>query len=228
MKLWDLRTATGMVLVAAAGTLAGGSVVVYDNSDGTFFWKLSIRDVDGTPYPGTFLDITQPATQSGEQRPGTMGKWYKPNGASDEPAVRDLIGEAGVETAKTTKEVTIDWNGFHFVGQHPTRDYAPGESVTASDNWNKASRYFYHLPFSYSLEEGTPAIGDPAYLGVRVKMADNQWHYGWIYFTEYQWPSKWAYETDANVPIQVPVPGPSVALFASVVGLSLSSRRHRG
>lgn len=78
-----------------------------------------------------------------------------------------------------------------------------------------------------SLEEGTPAVGNPAYLGVRVKMADNQWHYGWIYFTEYAWPTMWAYETEPNVPIQVPVPGPAVCAGLIVCGLGLSSRRHR-
>ncbi len=220
-----LGTTMGTALLAAAGGFSRGSVVVYDNSDGAFFWKLGIHDVNNTLYPGTILDITQPATQTGEQRSGTLGKWYYPNQASDEPALRRLIGEEGAQAAKTTAGVTIDWNGFHFTSQHPTRDYAPGEVVTESDNWGISSTYFYHLPFSYSLEEGTPAIGDPAYLGVRVKMTDNQWHYGWIYFTEYQWPVKWAYETEAIVPIQVPVPAPAAVTLMSVAGLGLCSRR---
>ncbi len=223
---WRLRTLLAHVLLCAwvCETPSLGGVVTYDNSAGTFFWQLSIRDVDGTPYPGTFLDITQPPTQSGEQRPGSLGKWYRPNQASDEPALRQLICESGVQVAKTTDYKFISWEDQVFVVK-PIRDYTAGETVATSDNWVVGETYFYHLPFSYSLEEGTSAIGDPAYLGVRVKMADNQWHYGWIYFTQYAWPTMWAYETEANVPIQIPVPGPGVGAVAVVVGLGLTCRR---
>jgi hypothetical protein len=129
-------------VIAGAGLLgltvqaADAVVVIHDNSDQTFFWKLSIRDVDGTPYPGTFLDITKAASeQTGEQRQGTIGKWYFPNNASDEAARRQLIGESGFQTAKTTDSVVIPWKDQWF-NVRPTRDYAPGESVSASDNWS--------------------------------------------------------------------------------------------
>ncbi len=223
---WALP-ALSLTFVSLCETPSLGGVVTYDNSAGTFFWQLSIRDVDGTPYPGTFLDITQPPTQSGEQRPGSLGKWYSPNQASDEPALRYLEGQTGLQTARTTDLVVLDWNNTHGATR-PTRNYEPGERVTESDNWNTASIYFVHLPFSYSLEEGTPLIGDPSYLGVRVKMADNQWHYGWIYFTDYAWPTMWAYETEANVPIQIPVPGPGAGVFALVGGVGVGFRRNRG
>lgn len=58
-------------------------------------------------------------------------------------------------------------------------------------------------------------------------MADNQWRCGWICFTEYAWPLKWAYETKANVPIQVPIPAPAAGACMVVLRLGLSSRRHR-
>ncbi|MCC6425207.1 MAG: hypothetical protein IT435_00165 [Phycisphaerales bacterium] len=220
-----MAAAVGLAMLAAASQPSWGAVTVYDNSDGTFFWKLSIRDVDGTPYPGTFLDITQPPTQSGARRPGTLGKWYYPNQSSDEPAIRNLIGETGVQTARTTDLVTFPWDDIH-IQTRPIRDYDPGERVEASANWHVGAPYFFHLPFSYSFEEGTPGIKDPTYVGIRVKLADNQWHYGWIYFTEYQWPMMWAYETEPNVPIQVPIPEPTGASLI-VCGLSLSFRRHR-
>lgn len=218
-------------VIAGAGLLgfavqaADAVVVIHDNADQTFFWKLSIRDVDGTPYPGTFLDITKAASeQTGEQRPGTIGKWFRPNQSSSSPGLRMFIGESGLQTAQTTDSVLIPWKE-HWFNVHPTRDYAPGESVAASDKWSVDSIYFWHLPWSMSFEVGSPGIGDPAYLGVRVKMADNQWHYGWIYFTEYQWPLAWAYETEPNVPIQIPVPGPSVGICFVLSSLSLRFRR---
>ncbi|MCC6426199.1 MAG: hypothetical protein IT435_05205 [Phycisphaerales bacterium] len=220
-----VRSAMCATLLAGVIAQAGAAVVVYDNSDGTFFWQLGIHDF-GTDYPGTFLDITQPPTQSGEQRPGTLAKWYFPNWSSDEPAIRQLVGEAGVQIARTDDLVILPWDDSQ-VASFPVRDYQSGEMVTSAASWRWGAPYFFHLPFSFSLDEGTPAIGDPAYVGVRVMSADNQWHYGWIYFTEYAWPVMWAYETEANVPIQIPVPGPGVGAGVCVCGLGLSSRRHR-
>lgn len=216
--------AAGIALLSGMCAAAAGSVVVYDNSDGTFGWEIGVHDLDGSLYPGTFLDITQPPTQSGDQRPGAFGKWYYPNFASDEPAIRRLIGESGAEAAKTTDVVSLYWND-HYVHVRPTRDYAPGETVSVSDNWSTSSTYFYHLPFSSDLSQGTPAIGDHAYLGVRVKMTDAQWHYGWILFIDFKTPVMWAYETEPNVPVQIPVPGPSAAGLVIVVGLGLRSRQ---
>lgn len=215
----------GLSLVGGAAGPTDAAVVVYDNSDGTFFWQLGIHDF-GTDYPGTFLDITQPATQSGDQRPGTLGKWYFPNSSSHEPAIRQLVGEAGVQVARTDELVILPWDDSQ-VASYPVRDYQPGETVASAASWRWGAPYFFHLPFSYSLEEGTPAIKNPTYVGVRVKLADNQWHYGWIYFTDYAWPMMWAYETEANASIQIPIPGPGVGGCMIVCGLGLSSRRHR-
>ncbi|MCK6477295.1 MAG: hypothetical protein L6Q35_10735 [Phycisphaerales bacterium] len=205
-----------------------GSVVVFDNSDNQFFWEIGIKPIGAAEIPGTFLDITQPPSQSGERRPGTLGKWYRPNESSDSAAVRYLIGELDVQTARTTDLVKIKWSD-DFPPYHvwATRDYLPGEHVGEDARWDTESPYFFHEPFSSSLDEGASAVGDPAYLGVRVKMADNQWHYGWIYFTEYKWPAMWAYETEPNTPIQVPVPGPSIGMSAMVGVFGLCSRRNR-
>jgi hypothetical protein len=218
---------SGAIGVALFATAARAEVVVFDNTDGTFDWRLGTIDIDGTFYPGTFLDITKSAAeQTGERRAGTIGQWYRPNNASDAPAIRSLIGEDGVRTAKTTDTVRITWNDqFFFV--KPTRDYAPGESVSVSDNWKLESTYFWHLPFSISLKVGSPAIGNPAYVGVRVKMPDDQWRYGWILFSEYQFPMAWAYETEPNTPIQIPVPAPAGAAMCLATGVMMSLRRQR-
>jgi hypothetical protein len=219
---------SGAIGVAVFAGAARAEVVVFDNTAGTFDWRLGTIDIDGTFYPGTFLDITKSAAeQTGERRAGTIGQWYRPNNASDSAPRRQLIGEDGVRTAKTTDTVRITWND-QFLFVKPTRDYTPGESVASSDNWDLASTYFWHLPFSISLKVGTPGIGDPAYLGVRVKMSDDQWRYGWIYFTDYTTPLMWAYETEPNTPIQIPIPAPSVVGFivlAGVRGIVMRSRR---
>jgi hypothetical protein len=217
---------SGAIGVALFATAARAEVVVFDNSDQTFFWKLGTIDIDGTLYPGTFLDITKSAAeQAGERRPGTIGKWYRPNDSSGSPAFRQLIGEEGVRIAETTDVVRITWND-QFLFVKPTRDYAPGELVSESDSWKLGSTYFWHLPFSTSFEGGTSGIGDPAYVGVRVMM-NNQWHYGWIYFTEYQWPLAWAYEAEPNTPIQIPVPAPAGAAMCLATGMMMSFRRQR-
>ncbi|MCC6428041.1 MAG: hypothetical protein IT435_14625 [Phycisphaerales bacterium] len=213
-----LGTCAGIAMFGAATELAGAAVVMHDNSEQTFKWTRGL--FSGEPvYDGTFLDITKPASeQSGERRPGTIGRWYYPNQSSSYWALSFLWGESGAEIARTTDWVWIDWQDL-ILKVKPARDYAPGEFVTSSDNWIYQTDYYWHLPFDEKYETGSPGIGEPAYLGVRVKMADNQWHYGWIYFTDYQWPLAWAYETEPNTPIQVPIPAPSAGMLM-LVGIS--------
>ncbi len=215
----------GMTCLAGLCRETSGAVVVYDNTDGTFGWEIGVRGLDGSVYPGTFLDITQPPTQTGEQRAGTLGKWYYPNFASDEPALRRLIGEDGVESARTTDVVSLYWNDHHYLHVRPTRDYSSGEAINAGDNWNGGSTYFYHVPNSSDLGKGTPAISDHAYLGVRVKMTDQQWHYGWILLIDYKTPVMWAYETEPNVPVQIPVPSPAGGSIVILAGFGVHPRR---
>ncbi|MCC6425215.1 MAG: hypothetical protein IT435_00205 [Phycisphaerales bacterium] len=212
-------------MLASATSVSNAAVVVYDNSAGTFWWYSGVRPFGDPETPGSFLDITQPPTQTGERRPGTMGKWYRPNNASNEPGTRFLDAETGVQTARTNNWVDIYWKDAIFQAM-PTRDYEPTEIVTAADNWRDQSTYFWHHPWDATFDVGTPGIGKDAYLGVRVKMTDNQWHYGWIHYLNYMTPVAWAYETEANVPIQIPVPSPSAGLFLFMMGLGLRSR-HR-
>ncbi|MBX3392560.1 MAG: hypothetical protein KF787_07920 [Phycisphaeraceae bacterium] len=203
---------------------ARAAVVVYDNRDGEFLWELSVI-YDSSEYPANFLDITQPPSQSGERRPGTIGKWYRPNITSSGWGTRFLRGESGVETAKTSDWVMINWNGNDYLLQ-PTREYLSGERVQSSDHWNIASTYFYHLPWTWDLTKGTPAISEAAYLGVRTRIA-GRWHYGWILFTEYKWPAMWAYETTPDTPIEIPIPAPGAACIL-LAGSMLITRRRRG
>jgi hypothetical protein len=206
------------VSLAAALSLqsATAAVVVYDNSDGTFGWQIGLRDLSGIQRYGTYLDITQPPTQSGEKRAGTITKWYYANSSSSEPALRYLDGEGNAQTAGTTNDANA------------TRDYNAGELVGSSDNWSGGNVYYWHLPFSSDLTTGTPVITENAHLGVRVRLADNQWHYGWIHFIDYRTPIAWAYETEPNVPIQIPVPSPSAAtMLLALSTTAIATRSHR-
>lgn len=204
---------------------ASAAVVVYDNSAGTFGWQIGLRDLGGVYRYGTYLDITQPPTQSGERRPGTITKWYYGNSSSSEPAICYLDCEGdNIVTAETSDLVKIIWREEVF-NVYTTREYSVGESVQGLDNWRDQSSYYWHLPFSSDLTTGAPAISANSYLGVSVKMADNQWHYGWIHFVDYKTPIAWAYETAPNVPIQIPVPAPTSGIIAMTLCSIISMKR---
>lgn len=213
--------------VSMAAGQAAGAVVVHDNSAGTFKWTLGLHDVDGSEIPGTFLDITQPPTQDSHRRAGAFGKWYWPNQSSSSPGTRRLLGEAGAEIAKTSEKIDILWKDSVFQVM-PPRDYDPGEPVTTHDNWSHfAVPYFWHLPFSVDLNTGTPGFDKDVYLGLRVKLTDNQWHYGWIHFIDYYNPVMWAYETEPNVPISISVPSPAIGTSILMLTLGACVQRRR-
>jgi hypothetical protein len=218
----------GAGLLGFAVQAADAAVVIHDNFDGTFKWTTGM-DLPGDDFgelPGALLDITRPASeQTGERRPGTIGQWYQPNQSGSTPALRILYGEEGVETPLTDDPVPLFWNN-EWIVPRVTREYLPGESISAQANWKRASPYFFHLPFQDSLSQGTPAISSLAYVGLRVKIA-NRWHYGWILFAEYDIALQWAYETEPDVPIQVPVPAPSAGILMMAGACYFTQRRRR-
>lgn len=205
---------------------AQASVVMHDNSSGQFTWQSGISQMEGE-WPGTFLDITQPASQSGARKNGAFGKWWNPNIALHDPAFRYMTGEPGAEVAQLTDPKLFDWNGGtnNFIG-YTLREYFTAEHVQSEARWRANAIYFVHLPNSMSLSGGTPCISDLAYVGVRTKIA-GQWHYGWILFADYDTPLAWAYETEANTPIAIPVPTPSAGLVLIAAAGVLVPRRSR-
>ncbi|MCC6427029.1 MAG: hypothetical protein IT435_09440 [Phycisphaerales bacterium] len=223
-----LGTCAGIALLAAAIECAGAAVVIHDNFDGTFKWVtgLDVPGDDVGEYPGTLLDITRPASeQSGERLPGTIGKWYRPNQSSSSAARRFLYGEDGVQTPLTDEPVVLWWND-QWIAPKVTREYFPGEVISSQADWKGSSTYFSHAPGSDTLSEGTPAISPLAYIALRVKIAD-RWHYGWILFAEYDIALQWAYETEPDTPIQVPIPAPGGAFVALLGGIFVIKRRRR-
>lgn len=140
-----------------------------------------------------------------------------------------MRGEPDAQVARTSDLTILDWNGGHSnFAAYTLREYQPGEAVSTEARWEVNAPYFIHLPNSSDLSQGTPAISEHAYVGVRTKLA-GQWHYGWILFTEYKWPAMWAYETEPNTPIDIPVPAPHAAaglMFLAAAGV-LAPRRSR-
>lgn len=213
---------SGAGLLGIAAGVSEAAVVVYDNSGGEFEWKLGVKfpngDVDSL---GTFLDITQPPSQSTEQRPGSFGKWFRWNHSSSEPARSVIQGVQSndAEQVPTIKQ-TLIWNGM-TIKPITIRQYAAGESTSPSHGWEWGATYFYHLPFTPSFEGGTPAIDTLSYLGARVKK-NGKYHYGWILFQDYSTPIAWAYETTPDTMITIPAP-----FLAGVCGLLLLACHRR-
>jgi hypothetical protein len=206
--------------------IAAAAVVVHDNRDGTFKWVISIDLFGADDIKGTFLDITQPPSQSGAEMSHTFGQWYVPNQTSSEPGFQIISGVSNsiAQAAKTTDFVLIEWNGTSAL-QKPLREYFFNEAVSASDNWQGIGVYFYYLPGYDDFNHGTSAISNLAYLGVRTKI-NNKFHYGWILLEDYTNPVMWAYETIPETPIQIPVPAPP-GVLALVCAALIHSRRQR-
>jgi hypothetical protein len=215
MTVFDLLAAMLAGMITLASTAANAAVIVHDNADETFQWKRSVHIFGSEDIIGTFLDITQPPTQSGTLVSGSFGRWYYPNITGSEPGLSRIISTGSSETARTTGSIKLYWNN-QDIFVTPTREYTPSELVISDANWRSASTYFYHNPFSDDFVNGAPAISSLAYVGVRIIESEG-YRYGWILLEDYTKPVMWAYETQIGVPIQIPVPGPGVAsgvLFA--------------
>ncbi|MCC6428098.1 MAG: hypothetical protein IT435_14910 [Phycisphaerales bacterium] len=221
--LGTIGAVAGTGLLGITAEFSDAAVVIYDNSAGEFEWKLSERMVDGsTGALGTFLDITQPPSQSTEQRSGSFGRWFRWNSSGSEPAQSFIEGYQNndAEQVPTIKQ-TLIWDGM-TIKPITIRQYAEGESTSPSHGWEWQGVYFYHLPFTPSFEGGTPAIDTLAFLGARVKK-NGKYHYGWILFQDYTTAIAWAYETIPDTMITVPAP-----FSAGVCGfLFVASRRRR-
>jgi hypothetical protein len=214
----------GAIGLTATADIARAEVVVFDNTAGTFNWKVSISDLFEVDY-GSFLDITQPPTQSGERKSGSFGRWLGLNVSGGDPTVRDIVAVGDSEVADIGYQIEVDWNGM-TLGTHSIREYDAGEYVDSSAAWRFGCQYFLHLPFSTDLNTGTPLISTLAYLGVK-RVVGNQINYGWILLKDYTKPVIWAYETEPNTPIQIPVPTPAGLAVGGIVGVFASLRRSR-
>ncbi|GMV26652.1 MAG: hypothetical protein AMXMBFR58_26830 [Phycisphaerae bacterium] len=221
------RTAVWLLLVFVPAAALNGSVVAYTNAGGQFTWDTGEYYDSLGEFPGNFLDITQPASQLGARKNGAFGKWWVANIALHDPAPSYMRGEPGAEVAQITDPKLFDWNGGtnNFIA-YSLREYGPGERIRSDARWRENAIYFIHLPNSMSLSEGTPCISDLAYVGVRTRIA-GQWHYGWILIADHDVPLAWAYETEPNTPIDIPIPAPSAGLIFLAAAGVLAPRRSR-
>jgi hypothetical protein len=216
----------GAIGVAVFAGSAGAEVVIHDNRDGTFKWERTIKFVAGDPVYGTFLDIRKPPTQSGERLPGTLGSWFRFNNSGSTPGRYQIEGyDQDVRVAIEDTEKKFTWNG-QSLSLQPLRAYAAGEMILPNHLWPSTAMHYLSLPFIYDFQGGTPLIPDLAYFGVRVKTGTNQYNYGWVLFENWTNPLIWAYETEINKPIQVPIPSPGSWLIA-VIPLTMTARRSR-
>jgi hypothetical protein len=208
----------------ATATIARSDIVVFDNSDGTFFWEQGYVGYS----TGTFLDITQPATQSGERLPNTFGSWFSVGEGTPHWNIASIRGDGPARVvAEDEPTVLIDETGtaqdFYFV-----RELGIGDIVAPDMNF--ATRPPTFVGNSYTNPDTYVPIDLPAYIGVSFEI-DSATHYGWILVewanNDYDHPVRplaWAYETDANTPIRIPGPGGLTLLGLAAV---LGPRRRR-
>lgn len=204
-------------IIACAGIAAfvlsaalHAEVIVHDNSDGTFEWDFRYYNSGGGEWvEGNALDITQPPTQSGEYSPnGLYYFWYEAFTSCD--LVTRSIGrldDGVVRVASSGVEEVVQSCGQYFVT--PIAEFESEEAVGPDATYVESEPASV---FSWNAS-AIPFLGDHAYIGVRLEI-DGAFHYGWI---EVEWqptpaysarylPQSWAWETESDTPITIPVP----------------------
>lgn len=218
-------SATACLIAASA---ASGSVVRFQNTGGQFDWRFT---VDGDSTHATWLDITQPASQSGFEDTASFGL-RRFTGFStphfNEDRIYGVTSEARIVRRDAAifleDEEGID-NAFGFA-----RSFAPGADIGPGMNFQQTAHIAVTNFYTTPMIERTLPTG---YVGVSVLQSDGV-HYGWIRLAAVENPGgvyidydlvSWAYETLPGVAIAVPAPNAGLAL----VGLSLCglARRRR-
>ena len=109
------------------------NLVIRDNANGQFEWKLSVDTHSGSPRYGTFLDIRVSAeNQAGTESSTTLSNWFSANLADDEPATRGIVADSKVHVA-WGPPVGYDWFG-QTQYSYALRDYSLDEQVGPGDD----------------------------------------------------------------------------------------------
>lgn len=212
--------------IAASGVSA--SVLRFHNTGGQFDWRFSI---DGDTTHATWLDITQPASQSGFEDLDSFGL-RRFTGFStphfNEDRLYGVTADAKIVRRDAAiflqDEEGID-NAFGFA-----RSFAPETHIGPGMNFQQSAHIAVTNFYTSPLIERTLPTG---FVGVSVLKSDGV-HYGWIQMAAVENPGgvyieydlvAWAYETAAGVPIVVPAPSAGMGLLGmSLCGLA---RRRR-
>ncbi len=218
----NVTEATSALALMFLTSAAHAAVVIHDNRDGAFQWTRTLYFGDGNPQYGTYLDIRQSPQQSGEHTPGSFLNWFSFGFTGSSPGIFSIESRDGGEIAFNEEPKHYTWNGGPITTT-PVNEFLPGEQVDQEFRWEAWGMHFFALPFSVSMDGGTPLIEPLAFLGVRIKNGPNSYNYGWILYENWTNPLMWGYETTPNTPIQIPVPAPGAAMV--MVGVPVVAAR---
>lgn len=223
----NLVATLGVCAPLVVGASACASVVSFQNHGAAFDWRCV---VDGNASQATWLDITQPATQSGES--GSHSFFLQRFTGFSTPHFNEdrivgvtadaRIARRPASIALTDEEGIV--NSFAFA-----RSFAPGSAVGPGLNFQQSAHVavtnFYTSPL---IQRVLPT----GVVGVSVALSDGL-HFGWIelaavenpggIFVEYNVLS-WGYETQVGVAIVIPAPGCGLVVGLGLCGLA---RRRR-
>lgn len=202
---------------------AHASVVTFLNTGNVFNWRPNALQQP----PGLQLDITLPATQSGDATPYSIF-WTRgyPSG-SDVGVTHDMGCSASARVVRSTVGVEaqlFSGGGPYYV--YPPQDFLSGTTIGPGLTWQNTATLGW---LRFDLGEHW-VVGSAFTMGLQLTMSDGV-HYGYgnfvltsgTYGTQYQ-PTSWGYETSPGVPVTVPGPG---GLGAVALGVTAALRRKR-
>jgi hypothetical protein len=189
---------------------AGAEVIIFDNTDQRFLWH-SLVGGYGPKYTA-YLGLMLPPAQPPDDKPDSV--YYCPpdnHGPSDSPMTSGIRCRLSAQVAREEGYwVPSDWD----LWVAPITVFEPGDVVGPNQIWGGDATTSYWTADT----DGESFLGSDSYIGVRVEVA-GQYYYGWIQLQK-SWgvqslnpytPTRWAYETDPDTPIEVTAP--PAALF---------------
>jgi len=224
----NLVATLGAFVPFALASSAPAAVVSFQNHNSAFDWRCV---VDGNASQATWLDITQPATQSGASSAHAF-YMQRFTGFStphfNEDRIVGVTADARIARRPTSIALTDEEgiiNSFAFA-----RSFAPGSEVGAGLSFHQSAHVAVTNFYTQPLIERLLPTG---FVGVSV-LLDDGLHYGWIELAAVENPGgiyieydvvSWGYETQAGVGIVIPAP--ASGLVAGGLGLCGLARRRR-
>ncbi len=205
-----LRTLIAVgVMSVLLGSPALGEPIIFDNRNGEFEWSYFCYC---KPPSGTFVDVTQSPSQSGESSDTNFGLLYLPEVATPHWVTRwltnaddfppDMIQVAADDVATVLVDETGIPTDFYFA-----RELGPGDIVDGGMNMRHSGALWVFNPGG-PFPEVLEMIDTPTFIGVSF-IRNAQLHYGWILVDTITFeinfePLMWAYESTPDTPIVIP------------------------
>ncbi|MGQ0626757.1 MAG: hypothetical protein ACT4PL_01495 [Phycisphaerales bacterium] len=224
---------TGLSVLVCIPVGSAASVIEHSNAERTFVWRAN------PGFAGGVGDLLEPLLSANQQSEAVFSRslFYVAGvgGGSESPQGDAVQGSATMRVVQSPIPLLIT-NRFGVVTTfQPLQAIPAGSLLGASANYrNFGTAAIYYLGGNMV---HAPLLGQSAFIGFNMTLADGP-HYGFVelMFTTgpvgnsgeiipmYQ-PLRWAYESQPNVPIVVPGPGPALAF---VLFAPLAVRRRRG